>query len=181
MCTFFHLRFSFFRLVILNIIIRQNCNKSFKLIDLKHTITGLEIDRKALFLEMNYLLNIQGVKLKNISLLNLKNSKNTLDIKQTNPFLNQKVVVLNIVDKAVEKLWKSCGQSCGQLGYKDHLWIAVDKLNTYPQAKSIYPQFYPHAVLRPIRNNYLISTVSTAPTIYRWFPLNLFRFASLVE
>jgi len=76
------------------------------------------------------------------------------------------------VYKHVDKLWISCGRSCGQLELKQPLWIGVDKRNTYPQAGSIYPQFYPHTFLRQAQQKLRFSPVSTGPTIYIGFFIN---------
>lgn len=93
----------------------------------------------------------------------------------------QKWTQFSHVDKAVEKLWKTCGWSCGKLPSFTALWIAVEKSPSYPQQKPIYPQFYPHGLFRPGQENHHISTVSTGPTIYRESFLNFVRFASLVK
>ena len=80
------------------------------------------------------------------------------------------------VENPVDKLWISCGWTCGQLGTFSPLWIPVDKLASYPQVKSSYPQNYPHTVYRSGQQKPQISTVSTAPTIYKGSYLNLLDF-----
>jgi hypothetical protein len=42
------------------------------------------------------------------------------------------ILLINSVDNSVDKLWISCGRSCGKLGLRHPLWIAVDKLASYP-------------------------------------------------
>jgi hypothetical protein len=75
------------------------------------------------------------------------------------------ILLIMSVDNSVDKLWISCGRTCGKLGLRHPLWIAVDKLTSYPQGKASYPQNCPQAIFRPRRQNYHFSTFSTGPTI----------------
>lgn len=90
-----------------------------------------------------------------------------------NSTLNTLIILSSsIVYKYVDKLWISCGQTCGQLDLNTPLWIAVDKSSSYPQLKLSYPQNYPHVFFRPRRVKLGFSTFSTGPIIYRGAYIN---------